>query len=333
MRKILSIMVVAVVSIVTMLPSVAFATDDTVTGQFATAQNVPLVTVTLYDTAGTVPVTSMTPGVAYTAKVNVIDPDGLANLNTVTLKVWYDSDGGNPNGGEFNAVTAGNATSAIIYTWTESTGVFAFTEETGSTWASGASVAPSSLPGDFEFKFTVGKVATETTGSANWQIAAKVLDDDTIPNNIFSFDTDTLTNDVNFYSEINVVGTTASWGSVIPGMAFAEGAPSELNTGNIVYIANGTYNKTVKTGATWSTTATLDPAGNTASPNQFSLKADDTGTLTSAVFVTTTGTIIGSGTNTGESGLTDATNGLWLKLASTFAGGTFSGTITYTISK
>jgi hypothetical protein len=331
MRKILSIIIVSVFSVVTMLPSVVFAADDTVTGQFVTAQNVPAVTVTLYDSAGTSQVTTMTPGMAYTAKVNVADADGKANLNIVTLKVWYDSDGGTPTGTEFDAVAAGNAQSAIIYTWTESTGLFVFTEESGSTWAAGASVAPSSLPGDFEFKFAVGKVATETTGSANWQIAAKVMDDD--PNTTFAYDTDTGTNDMNFYSEIAVAGTTANWGSVSPGMAFAEGPPSELNVGNITYIANGTYNKKVSTGSTWSTTATLDSTGSTANANEFSLKADDTGTLTSAVYVTTTGATIGSGSLTGESGLTDATNGLWLKLASTFSGGTFSGTITYTISK
>ncbi len=331
MRKILSIVVVSVLTMVMLTPSGVLAATDTVSGQFLTSQNAPIVTVTLYNSDGSSEVTDMTPGTAYDVKVNVTDADGLANLNTVTLKVWYDADGGTPTSGEFDAITAGNATTAIIYTWTESSGSFAFTEESGSSWAEGSSSAPSSLPGDFEFKFTVGKIATETTGSANWQIAAKVLDDD--PNTTFAYDADTGTNDMNFYSEIVVASGSVDWGTVASGMDFIEGDPSEENVGSITYIANGTYNKKVSTTANWSTTAILDEAGSCSNPNEFALKADDTGTLSSAVLVTTAGATIGSGTITGESGSTDATNGLWLKLASAFAGGSFSGTITYTISK
>lgn len=333
MKKILFIVTVFVLAIIMVIPSGVLAETDTVTGQFVTAQNEPSVNVTLCNSDGTSPVTVMTPGMAYDVKVNVTDPDGKANLDTITLKVWYDADGGVPTSTEFDAITA-NATTAIIYTWTESTGLFVFTEESGSSWAENTtSSAPTSLPGDFEFKFTVGNVATETTGSANWQIAVKVVDDD--PNTVFAYDTDTGTNDMNFYSGIAVASTTVDWGLVSAGMDFGDNTTSELNAGNITYIANGAYNKIVSTTATWSITgdtAELDENGVCSSPNQFALKADDTGTLASAVLVTTTGATIGSGTITSESGLTDATNGLWLKLASVFAGGTFSGNITYTIS-
>jgi hypothetical protein len=329
MRKILSIMVVAVVSIVTMLPSVVLAADDTVTGQFVTAQNIPTVTVKLYNAAGSAEVTSMTPATAYTVRVNVTDADGLADLNTITLKLWYDADGGAPTESEFNTAVA-HVQNGLIITWTQG-GTFVLTGPTSTTWALGSSSAPSSLPGDFDFKFTVGKVATETTGSANWQIEAEVLDD--TPNATFAYDADTGTNDMNWYGEIAVTGATASWGTLAAGQDFAEGDPDEENVGNITYITNGVYNKKVSTASTWSTTATLDEDGASLAANSFSLKADDSGTLTSAVFVTVAGATIGSGTITAELGASDATNGLWIKLASAFSGGTFSGTITYTISQ
>jgi hypothetical protein len=327
-KRILSIVGVLVLLAVLVAPMGVWAATDTISGSFQTSNNAPSATVTVYATDGTTNVTSMTPGTAYDVKVNVTDVDGLSNLNTITLKLWYDANGGTPIRSEFNAITAGNAQTAIIITWTDS-GTFVLTEESGSSWELGTGVVPGSLPGDFEFEFTVGKVAKATTVSDCWQIAALVVDDSAGE----SFACDTETNTMNWYGEIAVAGTTVNWGTVSAGMAFAEGDSSEENVGNITYISNGSYNKKVSTTATWSTTATLDATGACSSANQFALKADDSGTLPAdSNLVTTGGVTIGTGTITGEAGSTDATNGLWLKLAAIFAGGTFTGTITYTIS-
>ncbi len=294
-------------------PGVALAAGtDTVAGSFTTNANIPAVTVNLYDAVGSGEVASMTPGTAYTVKVNVNDPDGKANLNTITLKAWYDSDGGSPSSGEFESAAA-DVQAGLIVTWTDG-GTFVLTGPGSSTWALGSCVAPGTLPGDFEFKFTVGKVATETTGSANWQIAAKVLDEDTTPNNIFAFDSHTTDNDMNWYGEVAVSGASVNWGSLAAGQDFAEGDPDEENVGSITYVSNGAFNKVVSTTATWSTTATLDEDGVTLAANNFSLRADDDDTLADAAYVTTTGGTIGSGTQTLESPAADANNGLWIKL-------------------
>lgn len=318
--------VAALTMILALMPGVAFADD--VNGSFQTASNTPQATVTLYNAAGTIEVTSMTPLTAYTVKVNVIDADGLDNLTNIVLKLWYDAGGGTPTEGEFDSA-AGHVQTGLVITWTQG-GSFVLTAPTSTTWALGTCGAPSSLPGDFEFKFTVGKVATATTVSANWQVAAKVLDDDA--ETVFAYDASTGDNDMNWYGEITVETTGVDWGLVSAGMDFGEGGSSEETVSNVKYISNGSFNKKVSTVSTWSTTATLDEDGSCTSANEFALKADDTGTLSSAFLVTTTGTTIGNGLQTDESGSTDAENGLWLKLASTFAGGTFSGTITYTIS-
>jgi hypothetical protein len=325
--KILSLFMALALMAALVLPIPAFATD--VGGSFGTLSNTPAVTVTLYNAAGGAEVTSMTPYTAYTVKVNVTDADGKTNLNTVTLKLWYDLSGGTPLDTEFDAAAA-NVQTGLIITWTQSNDTFTLTGPTSTTWALGSCSSPTSLPGDFAFKFTVGKVATETTSSANWQIAARVLDRDTSPNNIFAYDSDTGTNDMNSYREINVTFSgTKSWGILPAGQAFAEGDPDEENVGNITYISNGAYSKKVSTGS-WGI-ATLDEDGASLAANSFSLKADDDDTLTDAVFVTGAGATTGTGTITDESGSSDANNGLWLQLASTFAGGTFTGTITYTI--
>ena len=206
----------------------------------------------------------------------------------------------------------------------------------GETRRSFLRVPPADLTGEFQFKFTVGKVATETTGSANWQIAAKVTDDSS--ETAFGYDTDTATNDMNWYGEILVPAATVNWGTVHPGMAFAEGSPSEKAVGvTIKYISNGAYDEKVKSSATWagapSGTATLDATGACATANQFALKADDTGTLPVNGLVNTTGiTIDDSGTQTAEAGHAVTLNTLWLKLAPTFTKATYTGTISYIIA-
>jgi hypothetical protein len=301
------------------------------------SNNVPTIDyVKLYDTGGTpAEVSAMTPQVEYDARVKVTDADGLADLTTIVVKVWYDADGGTPTSGEFSAISAGDAQTAIIMTWTEG-GTFVLTEESGSTWALGTGVAPVDLTGYFQFKFIVGKVATETTDSANWQIAAKVTDDSS--QTAFAYDTDTETNDMNWYGEITVPTATVNWGTVNPGMAFGEGAPSEKALGvTVKYISNGAYDEKVKSGTTWagapSGTATLATDGTPEAAQEFALKADDTGTLASAVVVDATGVAIDeSGTQTAEAGDSAADNALWLKLASTFSKATYSGTITYIIA-
>jgi hypothetical protein len=135
-----------------------------------TPPSVPTVnSVTLTDT-------SMSPQMEYAVSVNVSHGGGKASLDTLVLKVYYDSDGGTPTDAEAEGQTADTQSCAII-TWTESSDTFAIEPSSSTTWSLGACSSPASLPGDFTFVFTPGKVAAHTTGSAVWQIWAKATDD------------------------------------------------------------------------------------------------------------------------------------------------------------
>ena len=335
-KKLLALIGTLVIVGAMLVPAAIFAADDTVTGTFSN-NNVPSIDyVQLWDTGGTpAEATSMTPQVEYDARVKVTDADEKTDLTTIVVKIWYDSNGGTPTEAEFNAISAGDAQTAIIITWTEGA-TFVLTEEAGSSWALGTGVAPADLTGYFQFKFTVGKVATECDGTtAKWQIAAKVTDDSSESNTWGATSYDTQGSAIVWYGEITVTASSVDWGTVNPGMAFAEGGSSEELIGNINYISNGDYDEKVKSSTPWSTTATLDATGACTNANEFALRADDTGTYAEGTcpLVDTTGVAIDTtGILTEEAGDTVTTNSLWLKLASTFTKATYSGTITYTIA-
>ena len=283
----------------------------------------------------TLPETSMTPQTQYSVTVVVSHANKLSELSTVVLKVWYDSDGGIPPEGEYDAATANTQTCAII-TYTVSTGTFAIQPSASTTWVLGTCEAftageKAAPTGDCIFRFNPGKVATETTGSANWQVAAKATASTTTG---FSYDT-TPGAAMNWYGEISLPSpSSVNWGEVDPGTDF--GDSTKQGVISITYIANGNYDQKVRSTATWtgtpSGTATLDATGNCANPDQFALKADDTPTLGTAVLVNTSGVSIdNTGTQTSESGNTEANNYLWLKLAEVFSKAIYNGTITYTI--
>lgn len=285
--------------------------------------------------------TSMTPQAEYSVTVAVSDADNLSDLTTVVLKVWYDSNGGAPTEAEFDGKTVGNTQSCAIITYTLSGDTFTIDPSADTSWSLGTctpftSGEKAATSGDCIFVFTPGKVATQTTGSDNWQIAAKATD--SASETGWNYDT-TPGATMNWYGEIDVPdATTADWGFVAPGLDFAEDTASSEAVGvTITYISNGAYDKKVKTTSPWSGssyTATLDSTGACSSANEFALKADDTGTLSSAVLVDTSGVIIdNTGGQTTEAGDQVTTHTLWLKLASSFNSDTYSGTITYIIAE
>jgi len=342
-KKGLSILVALalVLPLVLALPVYA-AEEGSVTGQFG-------INVAPTVDSASLTATAMTPQTEYTVSVQVSDADTINDLSTVVLKVWYDSDGGTPSEGEFDGQSADVQSCAVI-TWTADdpggttyTGSAALTPA-GTTWSLGASTLPAkgggANPGDFgdttftfQFVFTVGKVATETPGSDIWQIAAKATD--TMSQT--GWNNDGEGSSVNYYGEITVPAATVDWGSMKAGTDF-NGTGSQQALGvTVSYVANGNYDKKVKSGASWSGstyTGNLDATGACGSAQQFALRADDTATynVSTAVLVDTTGVSIdAAGTQTSEAGDSVAAMNLWLKLASTFNSDTYSGTITYSI--
>ena len=313
------------------LPASA-ATEGTVTGTFSTNAPPTVTSVTFVPT-------SMTPQVSQTITVPVSDADNISDLNTVVFKLWLDSDGGTPTEGEFNAASASAANGAVI-TWTHTGGTTSTTVITPATttWTLGAFTVPTSNPHfngttfTFVFVLTVGKVATETTNPALWQIAVKATDD--VSQTAWAYDAEGAS--MNWYGEISIPATTVTWSGLPPGTDFVAIAAQKTLGNAVTYISNGAYDEKVRATASWAGatyTATLDATGAVSSSQQFALKADDTATYSSAVLVDTVGvTIDDTGVQTIEVGDSAANNNLWIKLASTFNKDTYSGSIVYIVT-
>jgi hypothetical protein len=271
--------------------------------------------------------TSMNPQTEHTVTINVSDVGGKADLDTLVLKVYYDSNGGTPTDAEAEGQTANTQNCAII-TWTQSSDTFAIEPSSSTTWSLGDCSSPASLPGDFTFVFTPGKVATETTGGAVWQIWAKATDDASQTDTNYDASPPTM----NWYGEITVNTSSVNWGTVDLGSDFNANPQTGIS---VTYISNGNYNQQVKSDGSWSgsgVSITLDAAG-IPGVKEFSMKADDTAVLGSAVLVSTSYVTVDSGNQTGEAGNTESANTLWLKMgASGIPAVTYNGTIYYQIA-
>jgi hypothetical protein len=323
LKRGLPVIMVVLLASMALSPLAVFAAETgDVSGQFSVGQPPMVDSVSLTQT-------SMVPQTSYTVAVQVSDTDTLANLTTVALKVWYDSNGGTPLQTEYDAATANTQTCAVI-TWTNGSG-FAISSGASTTWALGACTAPTltNTTGSFSFVFTPGKVAYETPTTDKWQLAAKATDASAGT----GWNCDAEGAAMNWYGQITVPTSTAvNWGTLVGGTDFA--STSKAVSATINFVANGDYAEHVRSTATWagiSSNATLDAGGTCGTAQQFALKADDTSTLTTAVLLGTTGTPIDNGNRTGETGLNETGMNLWMKLASTFAVDTYQGTITYSI--
>jgi hypothetical protein len=269
--------------------------------------------------------TSMSPHVAYDVKVDVFDSNTLEDLTTITVILFYDANGTYVAGDEGGADAA--ATHAT-FTWTEATSTFAETGP-GGTWA--ISDALSSEPpltgpvGTFEFRITIGDVATQTVNPARWHVYAIATDG-------ASPDSDTaegLTTE--WYGAITINTTSVAWTTVTPNMDWTDSDAAV----SVTYVSNGHYHKAIKSdSATWTGVSNATQV-NSASPGQqqFALKATDSATELDAVLFLTTYTDIGeSATQTDEDGVDDVANTIWLKTGTPFTTGTYSGTIYYQIA-
>jgi hypothetical protein len=303
----------------------------TVTANFVLSNSAPTIgTVDLY-TTGNSPTTAMSPQVEYNIKIPVTDNDTLNDLVTVKATLYYDSDGTYSEG---EVPTSGNTQTCAILTWTKATNTLTIDSGGSSSWTvnNSSSVFPSlsGTSGTFEFHFKPGKVATSTAGAAKWHIYVKATDSVSNPGTGTKTD---LT--MNWYGEIDVIATTVDWDNIDAGLAFGEGDPSEEAV-SVTYTCNGAYNQQVQSSTPWtgspSGNATLNTGGSPGA-NEFSLKADDDGTLTDAITVTGSYQTFDTGTITSESGNAETSNSLWLSIGTPFTKATYSGTIYYQIAQ
>lgn len=320
MKKTLSLVVAMLLVLITVqpitLPHISFAAEeDSFTGSFTAGNASPTVnSVQLWSTVGTpAETTTMTPLTEYNVKVDVTDNNTLNDLTTVKTTIYYDADGTYDAG---DRPDTGNTQTGAILIWTNGgSPAWTIDPSASTTWSvnSGSSSAPTltNSTGTFEFYFTPGKVAKETLEPDEWHVYAVANDGST--GDAYQED-----REMNWYGEITVSGTT-SFGTVPLG---SSGSPS--GAVSVTYIANGAYDEQIKSDTTWvgqtsSGTISLYTSGTSPGSAQFALKADDDNTLADAIQVLSASyvAIDESGTQTAESGDTQANNHLWLWLGST----------------
>jgi hypothetical protein len=279
--------------------------------------------------------TEMDPRVEQTVTVGVDVGTGrtLAELTDVTFKLWYEGTPATPTEETFDGKSADTQTCAII-TWNGTT--FSIAPTGGdTTWSLGTCTAPTltNPSGDFTLNFTPGKVATEADGTTTkWQIAATAA---SVYGTGFGYDGEATA--MNWYGEM-ALGSIVSvdWGAVPAGMDFTDSAPSQASLGTtITYISNGSFDKKAKSSATWvgAINATLDGSGTCDTAQEFALMVDNVAGHGDAAMLDSTGVVFDdTGALTAEAGGADASNYLWLQLASDFALDVYTGTITYIIA-
>jgi hypothetical protein len=318
-------------------------TGDTVGGTFTLANAAPTITsVEVIPAGGGSAVTSMTPGTAYKAKIVANDANTVDDITQVRVALVFDSGDSDPT---TDPGETGDTHTLAALKWVKSGDSWSISPTGGSpatTWSitPASSVKPSDMTlttGTWEFYFTVGKVATVAdggTGQDGWDLFGEVKDE---ASPVESWDDRDLA--MEWYGEIDITTASVNWGSVSPGMDFAEGSPSEESGISVTYVANGPYDEQVAASGTWddggTNTADLDNAGS-PEPNEFSLKADENGTLASAVLLDASPTYVtidASGTQTDDDGDPVATNSLFMKLGTPFLDAVYSGTVYFKIAE
>ena len=316
-------------------PAVYAANEGSVPGSFAIGNAAPIVTsVELYEDASLlIEATDITPLTTYYAKVTVSDANWIDDIDEVELQLFYDAAGSD----ELTAPGSADTKTNAIFTWTKG-GDFVMTAMPDTTWVLDNVAGASAIPADMEvlsdswvFAFKAGKVATESSGTPDWDMYAKATDTVPTSGELYTYDKELL-----WYGEVEAVTADVSFGTVALGSGFDDNV-NEVGGIAITYIANGLYAASVKA-TSWDglsegpNAATYDDTGTTLSAEMFSLKAFTADTWGSAVQVTVAGAVVdNSGTITVETGDVTTTNTLWLKIAASFTTDTYSGDITYVI--
>ena len=331
--KLIKIMGILVsLALVFLLAPVAWAAEDSVSGSFTPTNVLPTVTtLEIYsDNICTSVADSLTPQVYYFIKVTAGDGNTIDDIDQIDVQVFYD-----PTDADPVAPGVADTQNCSIFTWDKDGGGSEWTVDAGAptTWTilTANCTKPAVMTnatGDWVFVMTVGKVATESVGAANWDMYAESIDGSGTGN------TSTRDKEVLWYGEIST-SASADFGGVDNGSGFADNT-NEVSGVSVVYISNGAYDQQVKSDATWdgaSFTADFDDSGACAVAQEFSLMAYISDTFGSAVQVDLAGVSIdATGTITDETGNTEANNTLWLRIAVTFSNDTYSGNIIYIIT-
>ena len=344
-RKLLAIVGVLAMLSAMLVPAAVFADEDTAGGSFTAGNNAPTITsVEVIPAAGGSPLTSMTPFVAYKAKIVANDINTVDDIDQVRVAIAFDSDNSDPTA---DPGETGNTQTLVCLKWVKSGDSWTISPTGGTpatTWSltEGSCTKPDAAgmlltQGTWEFYFTVGKVATEGTGGAGagvpgWDVFGEVKDEGTP---VEMWDDRDLA--MTWYGEITVNTVSTSFGDTV-----ALGSDFSANVGDtaisIDYIANGPYDEEIKASTPWTdgTYNVVLSADDSPGDNEFALKADDTADVGTAVLVLSASftPIDETGLITDDDGDAVTANNLWLKLGSSqvMSGVSFAGTITYQIA-
>jgi hypothetical protein len=323
------------------------------TGQFGSSA-APEISALAISQAGGVNIPSaLTPVQEYDLAVTVTDADGIGQLESLTLKLWYDSTGASFTPEAFNTLGGiSDAQTMLVLTWTRADN--AVIAPANGTWqAYGMSLPsqdqladPAYTSHTFYFRVKIGKVARETTGAGKWQVAASVSD--SVPYTGYAyFQTGGQAGlPMNWYGEINLAGSDfIDWGYIANGLRFGDpGSKAGLTTSGsgVWFLSNGDFQQLLKSSVQWT------KVGNAAQIIQLSAGATEENTFalrasrqnledpSDAIALAADGSytvIDATGQTTGESGLFEKNYFLWLALSPDVgANGIYQSQITFSIA-
>jgi hypothetical protein len=171
---------------------------------------------TLYNSSENATVAQMLPQQEYAVKVAVADAWTIDHLNTVTVTIFYDSDG---DDSAADIPAADTQVSCVLTCTVGDTPIWSQNPSSSTTWdiveASCTQPSLAATSGNFWFHFKPGKVAT---GATDWDVYVVVTDDGALTDTYY--DVNPGDYDMLWYGEIDVSGTAPNWGTLFPGMDF-----------------------------------------------------------------------------------------------------------------
>ncbi len=329
-----------------LVPTVVYAADSGATGSFGTINAAPTITsVTLQLGADkSTETAAMAPQSAYYVQIIAGDANTIDDISQLDIWIFRDDNAGD------DGVPAGawDADHEAIYKWVKSGDVWSMQNSTyTTTW--GITTVTCDKPadmtatsGEWNLHFTVGKLAQEADGStAEWDVKVTVTDAQAgaVSSTINS-------KSMGAYAALSLSAATVAFGNIaLSGTAAIQTPVSHYVT--LQAIANDAFALGTKSGATWVNgvvNANLDVDGSPAS-TYFSLTQDNAGDgsghPTTPQFITTTtaditglGAVTRTATAAGANEATTDTN-MYMDCILGPSGliyGTYSGTITYTIT-
>ena len=304
-----------------------------------------ITSVTLQQSDKTTATSAMTPQTAYNVEIVAGDADTINDINKIDISIFYDAnagDDGTPAG-------AWDCDQEAIYRWAKSGSTWSMQNSSAvTTWSitTGSCDTPANMSatsGEWNLYFTVGKLAVKSDGSTSeWDVKVMVTDSvsHTVNSTIYS-------KSMGSYASLSLSNGTINFGSMAMGSTTAIQTPSSHYV-TLQSIANSAFALGGKSSSPWtngSNNVTLNTSGTPGAAGEFALTYDDAGDgsghpTTPQAVTTSTATITGHNADVRTSTAADANEStsktnmyMDCKLySSSIPYGTYSGTITFTIT-